>query len=406
MAKQTRQSLADIARIVNETDYGDYLLSVLRPRLPAPIISLFDEDLLAVGGLHHPTPNAYVTPVEEGGFAIVLHTGMRDLLYRVTRLIATHTHSGSAKPARSVPDLRDTARRLAEVFWWLRETQPARVFGPEYPISTEQIKIAGLLTIESGLFLLAHEIGHVMFHGSDGELEAKLGTVRGSAREEEHAADVFALHLVLGMGASQPRMSVERRLFAYAGAELVLQIYRALEQFPGLLGASVHPPAAERLAHIRALMRGKCQTEEDWVALSSIARAFDALLTQMVAIIQDPGEHTQFFSREAERLATDFQTLLERCSFDGPDYATFYTEASRLFGQGYSHKFSEQIVEIVMAHAEALHIASEPLASHASNPLQLERTFRKLKLLYGFVSRLPEPARSLFGRAFSHLEHR
>ena len=99
MAAQTGQSLTDLTRLINECDYGDYLFGVLRPRLPAAIASLLDEGVLAVGGLHHPAPDAYVMPVEDRGYAIVLHTGMRDLLYRVTRIIATHAQSGSGEVA-------------------------------------------------------------------------------------------------------------------------------------------------------------------------------------------------------------------------------------------------------------------------------------------------------------------
>jgi hypothetical protein len=405
VAVQTGQSLNDIARIVNECDYGQYLLSILKPRLPDAIPPLFDEGVLAVGGLHDPTPNAYVTPAEDGSFAIVLHTGLRDLLYRVTRILATHARPASSQNAPiATPAIRDTARRLAEVFWWLGVTEPARVFGPEYSITDEQIKSAGLLTIESGLFLLAHEIGHVMLESSDGQIERALGTAGGSARQEEHAADIFALHVVLGLGAPEPSMRPERRMFAYAGAELVLQIYRALESFPGLLGASVHPPAAERLTRLRAHMRSKCATEEDWVILCSIARGFDALLTEMVDIIQEPGEHAAFFSREAECLSAELHALLERCTENGPDYATFYIEASRLFGRGYSHTLNEQILEIVMTHVRARHGSEGSPVARSTDVSQELRMFRKLKLLYGLISGLPEPARSVFRQSFSHLQ--
>lgn len=404
MAKQMGLSLADTARLVNESDYGDYLLDLLRPRLPAAISSLFDDGLLAVGGLHDPTPNAYVTHVDDTGYAIVLHTGMRDLLYRVMRIIATHAHSRSngAVP-RSSPELYETARLLAEVFWWLGETEPPRVFGPEYAITTDQIKVAGLLAIESGLFLLAHEIGHVILDGSDGELEAKIGTVRGCAHEDEHSADIFALHLTLGFGATESEMRIERLMYAYAGAELVLQVYHALEQFPGLVGKSTHPPAAERLERLRSFMQKKCECAETWATLSSVARALEAVLTKALEIIQDPGEHAQFFSQQAELVARDFHALLDRCSDDDlvPDYATFYEEASRLFGRGYSHKLSEHVAEIVMAYLHPTRIATDRHEANVFDDPGYRRVFRKFKLLYGFIDGLPDPARTIFGRAFS-----
>lgn len=408
IAAKVGKSVDELAQSVSELDYGSYLLSLLKPRLPAGIVALFDEGVLAVGGINDPTPNAYVKRVGNRGYAIVLHTGMRDLLYRVMRILATRARPRSdADQPVDMPELHETARLMAEVFWWLKVTNPPRVFGPDYAITPDRISFAAHLTIEAGMFLLAHEIGHALHEGADEmftQLTAPIGSARSAAHLEEHSADIVALALTLGCDVAEAASTNPTRLmYTYAGAELALQIYHALGQcLPALISTSTHPPAKDRLAHIRSVMASKCDTPESWCALSSTAMALESMLTEMVRIIQTPGEHAQFFEQQAKSIAREFNDLLDRCSVDElvPDYSTFYEEASCLFGRGYSHKLLEHVAEVAAAYAAGQSGVAGSTQQLAQEQ-QYRRAFRKFKLVYGFIDGIPEPARTLFKTAFA-----
>jgi hypothetical protein len=226
-------TLGDFARHINETDYARYLLQLLKRRMPAELAELLDGEVFDVGTLGDRRPEIYVKRVNDAGYAILFHSGLRDLIYRVTRIIASRAYPIGTDTSSCEPGMEETARLLSEVFWWIQESA-----------------------------------GH----------------------RDELFADILGLQLSMGVATASPSSDPNALPYRYAGAELALQIFHALE-LVGFDVAESHPPSEHRLSHLRAAMRSRCPTPESWRALSSMATGIEAMLTAMVRIIREPAEH-------------------------------------------------------------------------------------------------------------------
>jgi len=182
---------------LKEDDLGDYLYSQLQSRLPIELEQLFTDGYIAVGSINDESPEAYVEKVGDNGYAIVFHTGLKNFIYRIARALATRFFPSDSSSEHRAPQLAETARVIAEIFWWYQETGTA--FGPSYEISDQQIQVASMLATEAEVFLLAHEIGHVV---ADAGLAAQFiqrATAIGALEHhsDEHAADAIGLRIAL-----------------------------------------------------------------------------------------------------------------------------------------------------------------------------------------------------------------
>ncbi|MNJ49787.1 hypothetical protein D3C77_450380 [compost metagenome] len=158
------------------------------------LIALLESDTVAIGAIDNPIPDASVTKLENG-YAILFSTGMREFVYRLTRIIATRF---SISEQHVEVGLHETARLVAEVFWWFQETNIAH--GPHYAINDDQMHVANTLAMEAEAFLLCHEIGHIM-SDAPGMLEKLSDDMQGvdvEAHLDEFAADFFGSFFVLG----------------------------------------------------------------------------------------------------------------------------------------------------------------------------------------------------------------
>lgn len=390
-------SLDELLETINTKDFAEYLLDLLSPRLPDELIQLFRSGFIAVGAVEDPTPNAFVKRLDGEGYAIIFNIGLRDFIYRVARILATRFVPQVFLPR--IPEkppisFEESARLIAEVFWWLQET--GRTFGPDYPIHEQQAMIANLLALEAETFLLAHEIGHVIDEGSRHQNAAflKLGDTIPLHHREEHAADVIGLNLVMELHNNNAERHPFLTPLTYAGVEFALLIYQGLE----LLGFEVdesHPGAPNRIKHLRLEMESRCESEESWRNLSGLAFAIETIFSRMLAIIQDPGEHEEFFNREAERILLELDDLLESCIGSlFPNYMYFHMHAGEIFNRGYSHKLLERIASV------AADFFSDVRQLQDGNPVansQVWKRFQKYKLLLSHILEYTsEPARSIF----------
>jgi hypothetical protein len=191
-------SVDEYVEKINKTDFAEYLLSLLKPRLLVHLVELFEEGFMAVGEINDPNPNASVKLIDCEGYAIVFHTGLRDFIYRVARILSTRFAPTESQDhlGEVVPNIAETARLIAEVFWWFQETGCA--FGPQYTIEPSQARIANLLSLEAEKFLLGHEIGHAFDMALDHNhpFFSEISSALPIEFREEHVADLFALSLL------------------------------------------------------------------------------------------------------------------------------------------------------------------------------------------------------------------
>lgn len=391
---------------INKTDFGEYLLSLLKPRLPVRMVELFEEGFMAVGELNDPNPNAYVKVIDCEGYAIIFHTGLRDFIYRVARILSTRfTPTGSQDDLGGVvPNIAETARLIAEVFWWFQETGCA--FGPQYTIEPSQTGIANLLSLEAEKFLLGHEIGHALDMALDHShpFFSEISSELPIEFREEHVADLFALSLSMELYNPSARRDDFSTPLIYAGAEFAIQIYRALDRL-GFEFEGTHPLAAQRLQYIRSHMKERCSSEKTWKGLTVLSTAIDSMFEAILEILIDPKENLAYFDRQAKAVLSELDQLLERCTGGMvPDYGTFYSTAGEIFGRGYSHKMLEKAAQVVFDFFEDVREYEETRKS----PNHRDWVhFQKYKLLWAFIDQfMTEPARSVFLNVFeAHSNH-
>jgi|GEM_PF-1504435 len=399
--KELGLTLTEYVRDLNAGDYGARLLDALKPRLPQPILELFNGGLIAVSEIGDPSPNAYVKNLDNRGFAIVFHSGLRDFIYRVARAFATRSvPMGDNRPLLLTFD--ETVRVIAEIFWWYQETEQA--FGPQYPIEEDQMKIASRIASEAECFVLAHEIGHVLTQlfrilGKQGD-DLQLALLQGLEpnHTDEHYADQIGLGILLGVYAGEGRLTLSTSL-SYASTEFLLQIFNGLEVL-GFEFNETHPPASHRLNVIRDIARRWCGTDTAWKQLTGMSESIGILFNNIIEMIRDPSAGKAFFEHQAAEVEQRLLSLLDECSGGVvPDYMTFYSKAGEIFGQGYPER---------LYHVVAQHVAqfiAEAEAGYADlDEVQLgdaKKSFQKFKLLVGFVKEvMSEPAASVFKEAF------
>lgn len=187
--QESGHGVDDLIKSTKDVDYAERLLSHLSPRLPVELRQLFAEGAIAVGEVKDPKPNAFTRTLGPGEYAIIFNSGLRDFIYRIARVLATRfvPRTTSKEDEPQISDISDTARLIAEIFWWFQETEQA--FGPRYSTTQQQVQIASLLATEAEILLLAHEIGHVIDHGSKHSVPgfAKLGPSVPFQHRQEHA---------------------------------------------------------------------------------------------------------------------------------------------------------------------------------------------------------------------------
>src|SRR4051812_596 len=330
--------LAAIVEEINSTDYVQRILRNVSARLPENVRALLDCGAIAVGEIDEPTFDARTVPVADG-HAIVIHRGTHQFVYRIARILSTRFVSNEGgDPA--LP-FEDTARIIAEAFWWYVET--GRAFGPEYAVSAEQRQIANLITLDAMAFLLCHEIGHVVAD-REAPLEYRL-EAQASPHLDEHGADVLGAMWALGLATQEAPRSPTKMATRYAGIEFVLQVWALLEQLGFDFGDS-HPPARERLALIRLTVRETCD-ETTWEALTGLARGIEHLFARIGELLADPLQHESFFEAQAAAVVSELDALLERCAtVPIPNYATFYLEAGDIFARGYPESLLARIAAV------------------------------------------------------------
>lgn len=389
------KSLEQLIEILSKRDYAEYLFDRLKHRLSSDLRELFESGFIAVGAVNDSSPNAYMERINDEGYAIIFHSGLRDFIYRVVRALGTRfVPNKSEATTIELIGNEETARLIAEIFWWFQETNSP--FGPDYPIHDHQIEIANLIALEAETFLLAHEIGHIIDYGSNHQNYAftNISPTISFDHQEEYAADIIGLILVLELQNDQAEHDPFKTSLTYAGCEFALQIYKGLETL-GFEFKETHPAAKSRIENIRSYMKSRCNNDEVWRGLSSLAKIIEAVFTKLLDIIQDPAENEAYFVRESEHIVSELEELLSQCTGGMfPDYSRFYSEAGKIFNFGYPHKILEKVAQVTGDFFEDVNrFEKDNLPPDHDNWIR----FQKYKLLLGFFKEhATEPARSLF----------
>lgn len=372
------------------------LLDELKSSLPTITQQLLRDDHLVVGEIGVDSPNAHVTRLNGNQFVIVLHSGLFAFLYRIARPLASAVFRSTETTEAGI-DTPELARVIAEIFWWQQKTGDS--FGPEYEVTFEQKQLASILSMRAERFLLAHELGHILF-AMEIAPEAEL-TEHLDDSMEEHLADVAALNLSLNACMSESQEADPMWLMlTYAGAELALQIWGLMERIGLEFVDGNHPSAAQRINVLRRSLRESCETAEIFESVTMGAKVIERAFNEVGQIIEQPGEHLANFEAEAASLVGEFNHLLDKCSKERiPDYSTFYKEAPALLSRGYPESVLHRIfVKVVGGFKQTM---SQNLEDTAKT--EAIKRFSQYKLLFGLANNLPEPAKSVYEAALDSI---
>lgn len=448
-----------IEPIGDTPDLAERLISHLGNRLPEIIKYKIAQGTINVAEIRENNPQAFVEEVSENDYAIVIHSGLSEFVYRVTRAVSTRFITCSFEAENSFDD---TVRVVSEIFWWFQET--GQSFGPKYNIHEDQKKFASIITTEVESFFLAHELGHIIFPKEDklslekfGEL-LLFGDYKGCIPKEEHPhssefiSDAIAASILLGIYTN----SIDSNLFVnqlrYAGIEFGLMIFSGLEELEFPTSGS-HPSFRERINNIREIVRKWINDDEQWQNLTQLAISFELLFEQIIHTISNPSKNQiEYYEESAIQVLEKLEDCLNRNSIslepksqqqdfvdvelengeivkmsmpnfdygnDGltPNYHQFYMEVSDILGEGYSHIFFEKLAKefkknLKLPYRELVELEFKLGLIEKSQRLKIlkENTdlfhqlkeFQKTKLLIGYFSGQVNPSGEYFFKKIYH----
>jgi hypothetical protein len=212
------------------------------------------DERIALGTATDGEISAAVFAYPDTSYLVLVDHGLMLCTWLAAQLAAVLAPASAGQaPADSGVEVEDAvaAMRLAIV----RPAVGARAgFLPALLLPKANFHLAASLAREMDIFLLAHEVAHVMLgHFQDGRQAA--GAVAGSVMadrgiEDEHAADTVALTLLLDdidSGDTGP----EHLPLRLAGVSLTLALIESYERTSFVIQPTSHPPAHERFAHLR-----------------------------------------------------------------------------------------------------------------------------------------------------------
>lgn len=368
----------------NMNDWAVSLFEAHRQRIPTTIIDLYEKGKIAIGEINNELPNARYYKLGELNYAVTINTGLIKFIHRVIRAYSTRYN-----PPDDNISFEETCQKIADIFWWFGISE-GRAFGPDYPITEDQIIKASKFATEAEFFFLAHELGHVfndIFKNSE---------VRDEHNEEieEFAADMFALGTCLGLSNGGNYVENLELDFIYASCELALLIFDGLEQL-GFETEKTHPSAEKRIALLREWLKDLCSSENDYQNIIHLADANTKIYNSIISVIKQPtSKQEEYFNQKAKEAIEEVNRLLEDCTKgDIPDYATFNSEMGNLFNFGYHHKFLNKVFEVGQSFFQDITHYESGNTEWTDTSKKL---FLKYKLFLSFILYSPEPMKTIF----------
>lgn len=228
--------------------------------LPDALEQRFNNGTLVFGEVGKDEPDARTYQLADGNFVVVMTSGMMDFMYAVGRamsgLAIVWSDSGEPMNVQAL-DMPDIVSLTADVFKkWRKHCQPGlmelfrdaqRIEHGTFAVTEHVRKIHETLVTSSELFMLAHEIGHVMLDD---------GLANSSLTNEELRADQIGLSLYLPAAIKQTN-----RRMAFAGAAFLVRVFGSLG-YAGATFSRAYPGTTERLKVLLKGLRSYCPSDQ------------------------------------------------------------------------------------------------------------------------------------------------
>jgi len=382
-------------------DWGEELFREVIKNLPEEGKDLFDDsNFFAVGTLDKVEVNAQAIKAGNGGWLILLNIGLFTFLYKVARALATRFVAVDKNGERPYGDasiaFEETCRLVAEVFTWYAGA--GIPFGSDFPIHPAQLTIANLLATYAEQFVICHELAHhVMGHVTGGtEKNILIANVPVQTSnwnwEQEFEADEGGLRFLLWKG---DVLGGNDTVMRYTGADFFLQVMSLYEELTNFPGSETHPPSVERLNRLRRFAASLCHDEDSKAALFQRAHVVEQMLQVVRQTLFAPTqEQSRHLEEKSQRLVQRLENLLDK--YTGgmtPDYMSFYVNAFQLLEEGPTDILANTISTLMETYRQHLETLTNRESTHDD-----WITFQKLKLLLGFVEKLPAEVQAIIFR--------
>lgn len=245
------------------TSTGELLrtLARLRTRIQDEQIAARLDTLkasLSVGAVREGEVSAASMRFPDGSHLIVIDHGLSLLTWHAAALIAIRRSIAEDQPGgKRDSDAHDApARAFRLATSRIAAGRRAGVL-PPLVLTRPELEIASLLTFEMDVFVLAHELAHLLL----GHLQASgqtLGVVGGGnvllgkQAKDEFAADQLALMLMFNDALTDGALSVDVARLRLAAVRTFLTVLEEYEHACFFFAPSTHPPAWERWEALRS----------------------------------------------------------------------------------------------------------------------------------------------------------
>ncbi len=247
-------------------DRTEDLLELLSPALPEKVRALFSDGVVAVAEIGRERADAQTVPLGGGGKVIELTSGMIDFVGAVLRTLGgANVRQTEAGPENepAVP-LESVEQKVAAVFkWYSKRWLVPTVEYPAFALTEHVQRWSDMMARNAMLFILGHEIGHVML---------EKGLVSELTGDSEENADAIGLRLLV----RSAQLAGEDEATAYGAAVLAVWIFAALAHLG--VDFSSEYEHDERIDALRAAMAALCPSTQYFHEASRIAVAFQEMM--------------------------------------------------------------------------------------------------------------------------------
>jgi hypothetical protein len=359
------------------------LTPLTEPSLEAKRIS----QTLIAGEVSRPLPNAKTFHYADGSHAIMIFSGLIDFYDSVARILfgATNVYGKdeTIKPSNPMESVIANLQALFECWTpqGIAENRAAALSQSPLPPSAEAL--AALLAESALLFVLSHELGHVLYYRPP--TNAKAPATPKLSQAQEFASDVSGMrHLVGASHGSEARM----RLTGVVVSLRVLAVFSALgHSFP-----DDHPQPAKRLASVMKSARSFCSTERDYWSLSPIAYSYDEQLETAGLRALHGDAHP---APRADRIFSRLSAVLENAAqgIEPP------SAVLKVMQYDFREASPEVLEEVAQTAARMFPPTSVETGSTSENPLWSQ----KANVFHSLDDQWPDRAKAAFQHAFHKL---
>ena len=396
-------NLAKLQREVPLGPGGDRVAALFAELAPLEIPQLEacrQAGSLVAGEVHRTIPNAKTFHYLDDSHAIVVYSSLVDFYGMASKILFGGANVFGDHPPIKAPDSIDgTVGKLEALFrcWTpkgLEDDLPSKIsLGTLTP---EAAELAGLQADSSLLFLIAHELGHVLYYRPPSEEDGRDEPLLTA--EQELLSDVSGMQLMVrsAQGTADARM----RIGGVIAAMRVLAVFAAL----GHVFGGNHPHPLTRLQHLWDSTLKFCKTERDFYALTPLAYTVDQKL-------EAAGLHALGSSERpaatADRMFSCLSAVIENVA-KGREPIAKVLEVMRFDFESAPRQNLEELAQIAAR-------LFPPMPTQTEAPRQDELWAAKAQVFRSLRDEWPEPMRTSFHNAYNtlyttggttHVDHR